>query len=828
MANNRTRYSCRSAQAINEKIESSLADQGIRASIQAGSVGKVQVILGNETSERVGNVQANTSHDKDELHVNAKESISQAGQSITERLLSAPIRISLSEVQVTIRLQPATPSDSIKTPSTPVLEDLSASILHVAEDYVREGGEAGLSRSVPGEADDDPFSAIPGAFASSSATSVSQHYEGREQVGLVAAIIQRLLARLQVEVREIRVVVILANTNGTAVQEYELRIAGISSQVSSEKDESSIKSTRTLEVQEPELWLRTSVNEEADPSDAPPQEAQHTPDSEDDLAMSMAIADLRDSEASLGTIRRPAGQRDSTSGRSSSSDGSDLFYSTVDSAARSALHPSRAADTETAEYESESLSANALNPDRIVPSARTTWSQVFGLFSHEHSEVKPAISLRLIEKCSADLATVSRQVSLAIPTLALSMRVEELGAAMSWSNQLNGWYSAANTSATQPVHSSSSDTLWHATVQSVKVFLPQPLSSPLLADLVKTPTTCDNFSLCIDLVQAAFRSQDASAKLAIRTYDFSFHKGQKSHTVFAPDPGIAWSYSATGLFPGSSVQLQDAWSETSNDISGWKTAIPAQASPQRPFCATQVLNDAVAVRLASTELSITLQPCHLRLDVAHLHGIIPLFESVSAIPPSTHRKQEPAEVAVTGDASRRVKVKTGCLRVSLRCPKPSSGRLRSGYFTFDIWDPALTAGQTVVNERNTKQARFAEISPSPSHSDLRFARLFAFSRADHHRTICYMSCGGTGSSRLPGVALLPSSVGLDLPLVTLKLDKPIIQQLQYLADDLGQSLSLFAASTRLAQSVSHTDELQRTVPSAPLEIRVNIDESRLP
>jgi hypothetical protein len=71
-------------------------------------------------------------------------------------------------------------------------------------------------------------------------------------------------------------------------------------------------------------------------------------------------------------------------------------------------------------------------------------------------------------------------------------------------------------------------------------------------------------------------------------------------------------------------------------------------------------------------------------------------------------------------------------------------------------------------------------------------------------------------------------VGLDLPLVTLKLDKAIIQQLQYLADDLGQSLSLFAASTRLAQSVSHTDELQRTVPSAPLEIRVNIDESRLP
>ena len=815
--------------------------------------------------------------------------------SATDRLLNAPIHLALHDIDIDIR---ATPSVTRKGESNEpnahaLLPDLSASILHAAKDYVQEEilssseafGSNHDDRSELADAeDDDPFASLPGAFAS---TSRATQENKEEQVGLVAYVIERLLSRLQVEVQNVRVRVTLEDAEGQ--EELEFRLAKLESaarvQEAGENAPGRKSISRNVTLTKPEIWLRSArpyakapreghghrSPQGVKPVDIVNKPYPPSPDSEDDMVMSMAIADLRDSTPSASVTTDPRASepdhrtKDKEFRQSSGSDtlsdssfeGEDMFFSTLGGNGTTSTLPARpngSSSTPVFDPPTTQDGSKAVEtPGHAEASVEKEWQQMLGLL--------PSPSMQSLRERSTDrsglqaLAQITfvtssgrgesgsnqnhpdqHRLELVLPTLCVRCDPEQISAFL-------GWWSRSVTSPSErelddstATKSAESSVLLYATIGAIECCLAlRPRATPIPLVRPDDTSTEREPSLQLSLlgVEGAYRAAASpEGKLAIRSYslDVVGADGAVSPVVL-PDAGLAWQYASTDLCAGDSIPSHGDWRASSSEQSQrqgqWQRQLPLPpAGLRKPTTRIPVLNDAVAMRWKGDSGSIVLQPIHIWIDLPLLlNAVPPLLQRLQpnpAIGPASgaHSAQRPTTTSTTATDPLRpgynVDFTCACIRVEFRCPNPTSGDLRAGLATVDVRD-----------------VQIGMADPYESAS-VRFHRVFAFMATRHKplRSTCFLQLDGEGKTAQAtvNIALSPPAVSAAGPSPRARvrcalgdanawLNKPLLDGLQYLADDLGQTFNSSPGNAGAAGSAQDFEAAFASIGKATRSVR---------
>lgn len=777
-------------QGINAKIRDGLLEHGMQISVRAGRVGKIQVVLGTDTSK-----SGDAMKSESQIGQSDRSGPQKSGASITERLLNAPIRIKVKDVHIELVLTPAfrQNEDKGKRPASEMPNEPSASIFHVAEDYVQEAvSEAGLA-----DDEDDPFSGLPGGFAASSTIPAAIE---QEQAGFIATIIQRLLGRLQLDIRNIRLQIVLLDPKGSPVLPIDVRVAHMSSEAREDKGEQGANFTRSISVETPEIWLEDTSEALAKAKSAstevlehPTQEdAQRTPNSEDDLALSVATADLRDSQHQSADTNLKRGSSLYSESSNGEEDASEMFFSTNDAYA--------AASRMTGSLEQRSLPSMLA---KYAPSEQRHQYQIFGLFDKEVTRMRANISVNLVEK-RLDSSTLAAglQISVALPRVAMRISMPILQTGLTWLAYLP---SRPPSPAAEPVSRQSqvNDLLIHGTAESVHIGLDLHSGNVDLAHWLERGDSPHSILLHAEAVQAAYKPRDGSGKVAIRTYGVVVTPGRKSALRVIPQASLAWAYDPGRRHSSNPSRSHEA---------------PSSAA----YCTVPVLNDAVAIRIRPNNLDITLQPVDIRLNASDLASVQGLIAEVASLGNArVTRATNAHDSPVAAVSSWQVKLAVGCVRTTFDCPNPISQELRAGPLTLDVWDLTLGVAPAMAL---TMRAHFDLRAPDDLASPVvQLRHLHAF--CGDRRQLAdapFLSC-------LSGVAKESLSLSIDargevahihIPSIVAALDKTTLEKLQYLADDAGQTIGVLQAQS------ATTDSHYKNTSAQSLGIALHVGESR--
>lgn len=522
-------------------------------------------------------------------------------------------------------------SDGNHRDSAQLPEDLAASIYSIAEGFVqeappdltgtRETTEAGHAGDGDGDDDDDddPF-LLPGAFAAPSANAQGSQSPSpgisKDQVGLVATIIERLLARLEVSVREIVITLhivspSIGNRSDETTEEpvkLQLRVDTVASKTElrdlPSRRGTGTSSVRTLTSDGISVWMREPVHRQPHVSPTPassaptapsPQEAPTQPsplpsspssttsrrstrtDSSADMAMSVAIADLRTSQA----------DQPPTPPSPSASTTESMYFSTADPAATVSSRfqpPSPSRSPSCSQGRVPAASSDLFSEERLAsqkpppaqPERRQTppmvspaihtdgpppaqadfepsgphtpppaaagvteWKQILGVLgSPKLAEAGASVVVRVSENVTAGETTDSSaerstipvsteaRLDILVPALRLLLQPTQLAClvdlasilSLGSSNERRHHETSATAADTPPRSDPANNSLFYCKAAAVEILLPLTDCGTNLMDFDQDRVASDTLVLSLTGGEAAYRTSSQGGKIAVRRF----------------------------------------------------------------------------------------------------------------------------------------------------------------------------------------------------------------------------------------------------------------------------------------------------------------------
>ena len=792
----------------------------------AGSIDSVELLVGSSSS-------------------NVSSGDQSRSNTATERLFSAPIQLLLHDVQLDVRIASQEGSGQADNrdsshglerdgvlPSNP---DLADSILNLAEGYVHEEYSA-ISNSQEARAADDEDQELatghaynlPGAF---DLPSSSKHLPNEEeQIGLVAKIIERLVARLHLSMTNLRVRIHLSD--GEKEDLLDLRLANMQSTSEVKEGPTSVVCARMLVLQDLSMWMQLplpktdpSVPDEASTSSPASSTSKESTDSADDMAMSMAIADLRTSE--VHSVAEQGSVYHSTSVGAVGGFGKGSLYHDV-------------------QEEEEPRIQEAEEPDGSQQQ-EIAWKQILGVISvpqknDMRSSPTAAINVRLSTTTSTALSShgkaASAQLEIILPTLMVYLIPEQLDAFLAWFGKLNlSSRSPSNRPLPQePSPAPSQNLLVHIRMHSLAVYLSLSDTSITLQNHIESPVPATSTIIAVfDNFEGAYRLSTFEGKVALKNYSLSLVRSSNNpetslQPLIMPDPDIIWSYSLSAPAPDlPAPHTSDRQSAPKGSINTtldfWKTKLSAAVAQSEVHTQIPVLRDAVALRLEKDGIQIRLQPVHVWVDVELFQEVEGLFRTLSSFEAGAAGAKESGVRQNSGKKAHvyDVTMSTACVRLELRCPSPYGRALRAGIFTLDLHDVKLAHSPNLRHSQQKQPSRVKtasfdvpvvdpDIPASKSEDDnepgsAEIGRLFVFHCRSTAwevgtRSRCILALRPAGKTETYSPVRLttkrssaissPVSGICSVPSLEVFLDKDTMDGLQYLADDLGQTLTKYA------------------------------------
>lgn len=733
--------------------------QGISVQVLCGTIDRIQVSFGNNDSTQ-----------------DAADAPAPAGRSALERIFSAPISISAREIELDVIIHPPKPlkdkrkgsvQSNIPDEAREESAGLAGSTLNLAAAYVRDSEElAAVSTDESVLAQSEAFG-LPGSF---DAPGASKSDEDEAQIGLAANIIERLLARLQVNITSVRIRIHFAPPNYGAIGferisldkllAIEVRLDRAASSCVIDEQAQSVSTIRTLQVVGLQAHLRLPsvqlgrgaasaaagtalqphVFEEKLSTPSPTSQGVST-DSEDDLAMSVAVLDLRASTEQLPTSRVLERDLDTIPDIDEDEPGNEMFFSMAPSrsvtlptavgvmaeshsvpiAGPTEVYSPRSATDDGEKYKAESsehfegVGGDKDNTDSFVPSRDISpvssdyaFRQVFGVFTQGRNEMREPGTINVSfassrpstgnDALSAEVRTSSR-IELDVPELAVVLQPDHITRVLSTLQSLSApgdpttHYPSDIGKNSQKRPPKIAATL-HAKIAALKMFLPLQTCEATIQAFLRSEVTLPTsyLSLSLDGIEAASRPVDSNAKSTIKSYSLALRKPAHSRhrvmPILQPDPGLVWAYSVSQLRPGEKASHAGDWAQLpkKRTMEDWLTSLPMHASSVNSQASIPLLGDAVAVRTKDSQTTIVLQPVHVWLDTDTLSATAPWAQSITS-----GREQRETQVAhqpsLASPVQHSVDVGLSCLRLDVRCPSiHKSDDLRSGIVTIDVHD----------------------------------------------------------------------------------------------------------------------------------------------
>ena len=780
-------------QTINKALQAASAAQQhsvIDLEVLSGSIQSAEVVLG------VPRVGETTDSDR--------QAASTASQSLVEKLLSAPISATAEGIRVDILIRPRTPHATGPTHSTgaggPTYEyeeetgfnTLERSIFGLAADFMQDEGSEELAAST-----DELNGYLPGAFEQNAAARGLSE-EDNAQAGLIAQILERLLLRLRVTVQKATFTIYVARSPAHEASleqlqdmlKFQISFTQLSTFARMDPSMPDNASNRhfvltgfQIDMQPPPL-LRACY---ADPDGLRTPKSRHADVdryrrvySEDDLAMSMAIADLRES---VDTIVPPAiftDQVDSASSAESVGSDEDLFHSITESFS---------ADLQAAQPELGPMPATddcfRVSTDDTAPPATSNYAAtpIFCFVSSAAPSVSVVLSSSHPPGDGAEISTQKASLDVAVEVSAVEMRLDlsQVTHILAYSEAFQ--HVLASADSHNDVKSASVgqvDQNLHLRLAALKVHIDLQNPAQSTGDLVPPQLVAE-----ITQVEAVTRTIAQQAKIKLHAFAVGLQNGNSiKHAYFPimlPDPRLAWIYHDTRVQPGHNVYHAGDWSTARprTDSLEWlsRTAVPSDI--QSAGIPIPVLQDAVAARRSGLRTEVTVQPVHIWLDTEALNELTNaasmLYMPRLAGSPSSRSDNVADDVNFL--------VRTACVRIDVRCTSlESSSSIRSNVMGCDL--VALRA-ETLPKELHSHRTSNRPGCPRYSLSTCNFfcveqgndAVLQNSSSARILSSICDLS-----ATLLP----YPDVQALS---TTAYLGKASLDTLQYFVDDLGHQIS---------------------------------------
>lgn len=655
--------------------------------------------------------------------------------SATERLFTAPIHFVASDISLKLRVDPSTPApdspDVLREQDEGAVHatlDLGASILHVAEDYIHdEEPEVDTLQ----DAIDEPFG-LPGGFdVPGNNNSPQPTLSQQQQVGLIAQVIETLLERLRISVSNITIDLELGDD-----LQVQVRISRLETGTEVKTVSQSRSQTRTLEVEGFGIYRIRNGASLSTPTEAvsvvePPTSRTNSSaastGSSDDLAMSMAIADLRVSQ----TEQQPGKESDMMEASSYADSLGRSVYVDADEA-EDDDDDTQADTAATNEQQCDHSSSSSGHRENDTPTCEMPINdpeeQIFGLFSELAGDSRLArLTLRhittfsLATSASAPERTTltsltpsqaeSTRIEVVAPVLAMTVDAAFTKAVLTFLSRLSLSSSSPATSPQQVEKRAS--TLLHARINALHVFCHFDEASQSLSDLLKvfaSPVTTSPLPKCIYMfcktMEGVYSLDGRNAKLAIHDLGLCTSQQGSLRPVALPDPGLIWQYDPEVHRPGQQSPSFGDWkSKRSNDLQDWRCGLPIGASSLTASTHLPMLKDALAIRLTQNEIKMNMQPLHVWLDIEELDSLTADFLHTGILESYTPTRA-PASAQRTMHSVKPYRSATGqiiiitipCLRLDLRCPTlpsaehPNYGDLRSGLVTVALHDVTYHGG----------------------------------------------------------------------------------------------------------------------------------------
>lgn len=284
-----------------------------------------------------------------------------------------------------------------------------------------------------------------------------------------------------------------------------------------------------------------------------------------------------------------------------------------------------------------------------------------------------------------------------------------------------------------------------------------------------------------------------------------------SRPLIVSDANVARQYDLEEAFP--TFDAADWVGDKPFEARGWRTR-PGHVGRSRRV-AKEADRAAITVNVSHSRRAVALGPVRLFLDLTILHRLQPLvdylsplaaaFETAQPPPrsPTVNRPRPPRPIpGEVGGQSRNqpplteaapstgssLAINCELIRVSIRVPSPAgySGSIRSGIVKVDVHALGVHVGTKGSRVETQRVGVF--FLPAQAHQAVGFLSLTPLARLPH----------GPPSITLPSASDPATTV--QLPLLRVRLTKPILDCLQLFADDLGQW-----SATRAAGSPTPTE-----------------------
>lgn len=793
-------------QTINKALQAATAAQQhsvIDLEVLSGSIQSAEVILG------VPHHGETTDSDR--------QAASAASRSLAERLLSAPISATAEGIRADILIRPRTSHPTGHSHATSAGEPtyeyeeetgfntLERSIFGLAADFMQDEGSEELVAST-----DELDGYLPGAFEQNAAAQGLSEQDSA-QAGLIAQILERLLLRLRVTVRRVTLNIYVTglSTDQLLLEQpqdmlkFEITFTDLTTFARHDPSVSDSAPNRHFVLtgfqiaMQPPLVQTRHADLDGLRMPRPPHadvDRYRRVYSEDDLAMSMATADLR---KSVDTVVPPASLTncvDSVSSAASVGSDEDLFHSVTESFS---------VDLQNEEPETRRLAADS-HPRRLFHDVTSPTSNVgrasrpiFWFVSGSTPSVTVVLSASPMSHHTREIGTQTPSLDVAVEVSAVETRLDlsQINCLLAYSEAFqhvlgsagspNDAKSASVTQVDQNLH-------LRLAVLKVNIDLQNPAQST--GDLGNPQLVAE-----ITRLEAVNRSSSQQTKVKLHAFAVGLQNGNSiKHAYFPimlPDPRLAWMYHNTKLQPGQNVNHTGDWSTARRrtDSLEWlsRTAVPADV--QSAGMPIPLLQDAVAVRRSGLRTEVTVQPVHIWLDTEVLHELTSAASLLCM--PQFAAKARPDNIA--DDAT--FLVRTACVRIDVRCTsmEPSSS-IRSNIMGCDL--VALRA-ETLPKELHSHRKSSRPGTPRYSLSTCHFFCVEPGDKAvleSNSSARILWSIYDLSATLQPYPDVQASSIIANL-------GKASLDTLQYFVDDLGHQVA----------HLSHIYTMPAGSPSAP-------------
>ncbi|CDR48494.1 hypothetical protein NBRC10512_002153 [Rhodotorula toruloides] len=702
---------------------------------------------------------------------------------------------------------------------------------------------------------------LPGAFGGAARSSGGSEQEAEEvETTVLAGLIERVLARLGVKVKQVRLRLLWETEGMDGENELDVRIGEVVyTGDAGEPGAAKAPLVRSLQISPPQVYLRLAEPASPSPTTSSRPATNRRDSSESDssssssgdeadlLAMSQSIADLRTSVYST------------RSGGSSSTARSDLFAS-----ARSAPFQSVSEEPEEDDpFHDPDAEARTASSTSSPPDQRDPPSLILSLGPSDKpitlllSTVQPAsdgdkpskLSRRPVVTLSADVDS---------PWIC-AITAEQLAALLSLAAHLSA--TASSTSATPqtpPTRSSTSTANFSLSLRAVhllialppKASVPSPPFPPAI--LTHPDTVIRAPHLRLRLESLGFTS-DASTGMRVRidhialTETSALPGGVGSEDVWRTLPLLVDDVALASRPPTDASANSPDWVRVATAGEGGPSAAQGAVYGRDWRFASRNMGKksaskdegdttktpALVLSASSSEgLAVDLAPLHAFIDLSAIGRLLPLVElCMEALPPSsesavpqeppiapTPRPSSPAFPTVpprdilddfvgTPDTLRHASsqeafallVRCPLLRIEIRCPAPKEYRLAAH-------DGELVrSGRLVVDVVSTRLA----IGKSTTKLDLEAFEAFFALKSDV-QAARFLQISPLAPLTEDPAAVCPCltaafgaaypTFDVTLPLAHVQLDKPTFDGLQLFADDISQYVGIELAESSYASS----------------------------